>query len=88
MIHKGDVVLVRTSITGRKTKVKALFVNYKNGWFTGMIHTPHGDYTEAFWIRDMDDPNKEESQRKHSQYMFEDDPDSWLSEWSEDKYGK
>lgn len=87
-ILPGDIVTVRTYVTGRKTNARVLFVNHKYGWFTGLVRAQKGNYAEAFWMRDLDDPNKQEAKKKRSKYLREDDPDAWLSEWSEDEYGK
>lgn len=85
-ILKGDIVTVRTYVTGRRTNVRVLFVNYKFGWFTGLVEAQKGNYAESFWMRDLNDPNKQDDRMKRRKYLQEDDPDAWLSEWSEENY--
>lgn len=85
-ILPGDIVTVRTYVTGRKTNVRVLYVSHKYGWFTGLVKAQKASYAESFWMRDLYNPNKQESREKRRKYLLEDDPDAWLSEWSEENY--
>lgn len=88
-IMKGDIVTVRTSATGKKVKAKVLFVNFKHGWYTAEIKTDMGNYRESFYIRDLDEKDKELDRQQRMRWWEEDNPDEWLGEWSEDRiHGK
>ena len=90
MIKAGDMVTVRTSVTKRRTKAKAIYVNYKYAWFTGEVRTPTGKtYCEAFWIRDVDLKMEEEGRKTPTGKRWweeEDRSDNWLSEWDDDRF--
>ena len=81
MIHVGDYVTVRTSVTGRTTVAKVLNINFKHGWFTGEVSALKGKYSEAFWIDDIKGIAKTEASKRRLGSLIDDDPDAWLSEW-------
>lgn len=83
MIRKGDIVTVRTSVTGRTTYAEVYYVNYRNGWFTGIIEAIKGKYRESFWIDDIKNIPKTASGKRKLGSLIEDDPDAWLSKWDE-----
>jgi len=87
MIQIGDIVVVRTFITQRKVKAKVIDVNYKHGWYTVEIKTDMGNYRESHFIRDVDTEASKRPEARNK-WWGEDNPDKWLDEWSEDKYGK
>lgn len=79
-LRVGDVITVRTAVSRRKMRGVVKYVNYKFGWYTVEFKTSSGKFRESFFIRELHEDNKVDGRKSRWQ---EDNPDYWLSEWSD-----
>ena len=86
MIHVGDYVYFRTSVTQRKAAGEVKYINYPHGWVTVEVTLPKGKYREAVAISELEGfAPKGQRRVVDPKTLWTDTADDWLSEWDEEK---